>query len=519
MIYPKQFHGKAKDVSLESHFYSRFSKEIRLNCNIYYSITLITPDVPMREIDFLVVSPYGVITIELKNGRWRQKKGEWEFYNVRERDWKPVEGKSYSNPIEQVVTQRELVREFFKNHNQLTDLFPEDYYDSAIFFLKNERREFHLPNDKHLYVFGGKEVKDDINLNSILESILFHSNRDPLPESVLVKAHEIIKKNLNFFQTFRSQKEKEEENLLFFTKEQFELVDGINRYQHNLVFGSTGSGKSILAGELALQNAKAGKKVLLWQGAKALYEIWKEELSQIPEKSNIELITNLNEINHNHIDLLIADGIEEMIEQTSEKEVFLYLSKFFWENKNWILFISRRFKYSKSPLFQYWNSLSVHVWDITRNIRNSPEIVHFANALLSDFSESSVQGHFSDVQFIKADDDLTDQIRWCFGYAKKVLEVVNDEIVVIYRSEEFVLKNGLKQFLDENGMRNYSYKDFEGMEETCGILIGFENWDQVETKTTLAETILKIRGLVCVFYPPNEEEVIQGILKKGDSGP
>lgn len=519
MIYPKQFRAKAKDISLESHYYTRFSKEIRIPCNIYYSITLITPDVPMREIDFLVVSPYGVITIELKNGRWRQKKGEWEFYNVRMRDWKSVEGKSYRSPIEQVVTQRDLIREFFKNHNQLADLFPPEYYDSAVFFLKNERKEFHLPNDRHLYVFGEKEINDEMDLNSILESILFQYNREALPESVMVRAHEIIKKNLNFFQTFRSQKEKEEENLLFFTKEQFELVEGINRHPRNLVFGSTGSGKSILAGELALQNARAGKKVLLWQGAKALYEIWKEELANIPEKSNIELISDISEINHNNIDLLIADGIEDSLTDVQSKEVFLYLSKFFWENKDWILFITRRFQYIESKLLSYWRSLPVHIWDITRNIRNSPEIVNFANALLDDFSESPTQSNLSDIQFIKTDEDLTDQIRWCYGYAKKVLEVENDEIVVIYKSEESISQNGLKPFLTENGMRHYSCKEFAGMEETCGIIIGFENWDQPETRTQLAETILKIRSLVCVFYPPDEEEVIQTILKKGDSGP
>lgn len=519
MIYPKQFRTKAKDISLESHFYTRFSKEIHIPCNIYYSITLITPDVPMREIDFLVISPFGVITIELKNGRWRQRKGQWEFYNVRERDWKSVEGKSYSSPIEQVVTQRDLIREFFKNHNQLEDLFPFDYYDSAVFFLKNERKEFHLPNDRHLYVFGGKEVSDEIDLNSILESIFFQYNREPLPETVVTRAHEIIKKNLNFFQTFRSQKEKEEENLLFFTKEQFELVEGMNRHPHNLVFGSTGSGKSILAGELALQNARAGKKVLLWQGAKALYEIWKEELENIPERTNIELITEINEIKHNNIDILIADGIDDSLTHPRSNEVFLYLSKFFWESKHWILFFTRRFKYIESHLLSYWNSLPIHVWDITRNIRNSPEIVTFANALLGDVSESPIQSNLSDIQFIKTDEDLTDQIRWCYGYAKKVLEVENDEIVVIYRSEKSVIQNGLKQFFDENGMRNYSCNEFAGMEETCGIIIGFENWDQAETRTSLAETILKIRTLVCVFYPPDEEKVIQTILKKGDSGP
>lgn len=519
MIYPKQFHGKTRDISLESHYYHRFSKEIQLPCNIYYSLTLITPDVPMREIDFLVVSPYGVITIELKNGKWRQKKGDWEFYNVRARDWEPVTGKSYKNPIEQVTTQREIIREFFKNHNQLVDLFPKEYYDSAIFFLKNERKEFHLPNDQNLFVFGGKEVGDETNLNDILESIFYRSGREPLPDSVLVKAHEIIKKNLNFFQTFRSHKEKEEENLLFFTKEQFSLVQGITKYSHNLIYGSPGSGKSILCGELALQYARKGKKVLLWQGAKALYEIWKEELSQIPEKNNIELISRLNEINHNHIDILIADGIEEILHEAVLSDIKLYLSPLFWEQKEWILFVSRRLKYTSTPFLDYLQSLPVHIWDIKRNIRNSPEILAFANTLLNDFSESPVQNNLSDIQFIKTDEDLTDQIRWCYGYAKKVLEIENDEIVVLYHSEESIQKYGLKQFLEENQMRHYSCEDFAGMEETCGILIGFENWNLNETKTILAETILKIRSLVCVFYPPNEEDVIQTILKKGDSGP
>lgn len=519
MIYPKQFHGKTRDISLESYYYHRFSNEIQFPCNIYYSLTLITPDVPMREIDFLVVSPYGVITIELKNGKWRQKKGEWEFYNVRGREWEPVEGKSYKNPIEQVTTQREIIREFFKNHNQLVDLFPEEYYDSAIFFLKNERKEFHLPNDQNLFVFGGKEVGEDTSLNTILESIFYRNGREPLPDSVLVKAHEIIKKNLNFFQTFRSKKEKEEENLLFFTEEQFNLVKGISQFSHNLVFGSSGSGKSILCGELALQNARKGKKVLLWQGAKALYEIWKEELSHIPEKNNIELISHYKEINHNHIDLLLVDGIEEILSDDKQSELFLYLSKFFWEEKEWILFVSRRFKYSSTPILDYLQSLPVHVWDIKRNIRNSPEIVTFANSLLDDFSETPILDNFSDIQFIKNDEDLTDQMRWCYGYAKKVLEIENDEIVVLYPSEESLLQYGLKQFLMENQMRHYSCKEFAGMEETCGILIGFENWHLTETKVLLAETILKIRSLVCVFYPPNEEKVIQGILKKGDSGP
>lgn len=519
MIYPKQFHGKTRDISLESHFYNRFAKEITIPCNIYYSLTLITPDVPMREIDFLVVSPYGVITIELKNGRWRQKKGEWEFYNVRGREWEPVQGKSYKNPIEQVNTQRDIIREFFKNHNQLVDLFPKEYYDSAIFFLKNERKEFHLPNDQNLFVFGGKEVDDETNLNDILESIFYRSGREALPDTVLSKAHEIIKKNLNFFQTFRSHKEKEDENLLFFTKEQFSLVEGIGNYPHNLVYGSQGSGKSILCGELALQNARKGKKVLLWQGAKALYEIWKEELLQIPEKNNIELISNYHEIEHNHIDILIVDGIEEILQDKSQSDIFLFLSKLFWEEKEWILFVSRRLKYTSAPFLDYLQTLPVHIWDIKRNIRNSPEIVSFANRLLNDFSESPIQNNFSDIQFIKNDEDLTDQIRWCYGYAKKVLEIENDEIVVLYHSEESIKENGLKQFLLENDMRHYSNKEFAGMEETCGILIGFENWHLTETKTELAETILKIRSLVCVFYPPNEEEVIQGILKKGDSGP
>jgi hypothetical protein len=66
MIYPQTFPATTNDISSEHHFYRRFQREMEDTSNVYYSLTLITPDVPMREIDFVIVNRYG-------NGAFKRK--------------------------------------------------------------------------------------------------------------------------------------------------------------------------------------------------------------------------------------------------------------------------------------------------------------------------------------------------------------------------------------------------------------------------------------------------------------
>lgn len=514
MIYPKHFPGKAKDYSKEREFHERFSEDFPNDSYVYYSLTLITPDVPMREIDFVVVCPLGIVTIELKNGRWRVKKNIWEFYNVRARDWERVEGKSYDSPISQAQSQKELLYEFINNHNQLNELVPKEYFHSSVFFLKNLKQEFPTPNSPNMHLFGKRELEETDNLYELVSQIFYKSNLPPLSKQILEKIHTIIKKNLNFFHTFRTSPQKEEEDLLTLSKAQFKLLEGIYSKPRNLVFGSSGSGKSILAGELAIQYAKLGKKVILWQGQSSLYFIWKEELTFLKERENIVLIHNLKEIKSNDYEILIADGLESYLNCDENQEIFPYLSPHFWETKNWVLFVHRRFKYSNDLFFKFLDGIRFHTWDIRRNIRNSPEIVKFTNLLLGDFSEFPTLDEEYDVQLIRMEDDPTEQIRWCIAYTKKILSIGFDEVVVVspdLESEDFLK---IKPYLNEHQCKIFKTDEFRGLEESAGILFGFSDWSTKEGRERIADTILQFRDLVCIFYNPQEEEVIRTFLKQ-----
>ncbi|MCZ8344596.1 MAG: NERD domain-containing protein [Leptospira sp.] len=514
MIYPKHFPGKVRDFSKEREFHKRFSEDFPNDSYVYYSLTLITPDVPMREIDFVIVCPMGILTIELKNGRWRVKKNIWEFYNVRARNWERVEGKSYDSPVSQALSQKDLLYEFLNNHNQLDELVPKEYFHSSVFFLKNLRLEFPIPNVPNLHLFGKKELEDSDNLYELAKQIFYKSSLPPLPNQSLEKIHSIIKKNLNFFHTFRTTPKQDEEDLLTLSKAQFQLVEGIYQKPRNLVFGSSGSGKSILSGELAIQYAKQGKKVILWQGQSSLYCIWKEELKFLKERDNILLIQDLSEIKSDDYEILIADGIESYLNCDIKKYIFPYLAPHFWETKNWVLFIHRRFKYSNKSFLKFLDETTFHIWDIRRNIRNSPEIVNFTNLMLGDFSEYSTLSDENDVQLIKMEEDPTEQIRWCIAYTKKILSIEFDEVVIVtpdLDNKDFLK---IKPYLDEHQCKIFKSDDFRGLEESAGILFGFSGWATNEGRERIADTILQFRDLVCLFYTPEEEEVIRNLLKQ-----
>ncbi len=523
MIFPKYFPGNIHDISHEHALYKRFQKEINPSENVYYSLTLITPDVPIREIDFVVVSPYGILTVELKNGKWRYSKGKWEFYNARMKEWQEVEGKSYSGPTEQANTQIQFLKEFLKNHNRLEDVFPEEYYDSAVFFLKNNASDFHLKQKTSPYIFGKEELDDEnVSLQQIVNQIQDRENRPPLSEDLIQKVHSILSKNLNSFTSLRPSRRKNEEDLLLLTKEQFQFIEGAKSEKKSLVYGVSGSGKSILAGELALQLSSQGRKVLLWQGSFPLYQLWKESLESMELTNSPLLIHHLEESKDLKFDVIIADQTEEWIASHSLEDLFLSLSDLFWKESDWIFFLNRNLKFSNSPILKYLESIPHKSWDILRNIRNSPEISKFANLLYENHGGESALENLTDVQLIEIgkEDSLSEKIKWCFGYAKKILHIESHEIVVIHPEGDFLSRNKeLTDLLEEYEIRFSTVQKFNGMEETCGILVGFENWKQSEVRLQIAEACLFFRSLVCVFYPEEEEENIRYLLNKNGSGP
>gem|GEM_PF-3112988 len=523
MIYPKQFPAVTNDISSEHHFYRRFAREMDSNQNVYYSLTLITPDVPMREIDFVVVNPYGIVTIELKNGRWKVNRGKWEFYNVRERNWKEVEGKSYSGPIEQATTQLSLFKEFLKNHNGLENFFPEEYYDCALFFLKNEKNEFYLKNNRNPWIFGKDELEDGkLTLQEIIDKIQDKNNRKPLDENILKKIHQVLVKNLNFISDLKRKSNSEDDKLLALTKEQFSLISEITKIDRSIVYGVPGSGKSILAGQFGLTLAEEGKTVVIWQGSSSLYKLWKEELENLNHIQKPIVVNKIEEINQYQFDFLIIDQVEEWVENHSLYDLFLFLSEIFWINKKWSWFLSRKLKNSNSEIISFLEKTPHKSWDIIRNIRNSPEISQFANKISNGDGGVPVLENLTDVQLVSvnADEILSEKLKWCFGYAKKILGVSSEEIRVICPNKQYQIDHpDLDKFLKEHSISFLTLAEFSGMEDSCGMIVGFEGWHLTKTRSEIAKAVLLFRDLVCVLYNADEENELHAILQKSGSGP
>lgn len=523
MIYPQTFPATTNDISSEHHFYRRFQREMNETNNIYYSLTLITPDVPMREIDFVIVNCFGIVTIELKNGRWRVNRGKWDFYNVRERDWQSVEGKAYNGPTEQSLTQRDLLKEFLKNHNGLEDFYPDEYHDAAIFFLKNNRNDFYLKHSHSPWIFGKETLEDEsLTLQQIIDRIQDVKNRIPLSDDVMKKVHEVLSKNLNFVTSAFKKSRGTSDQLLSLTKEQFALISEITSLPRAIVYGVPGSGKSILAGRLSFLLVDKGIKVVIWQGSPSLYRLWKEELDSLGDVPKPILIHDIKEVTSHHFDHLIIDQVDEWITEHSLKDLFLYLSESFWKTKNWSIFIKRKLKLIPNPILDFLESTKHRTWDITRNIRNSKEIADFANRMANGDGGQPVLATLMDVQLVAINegDKLSDKLRWCFGYAKKILGITTDEIKVICPSEMYKTESpDLNIFLKEHSIEFLTFDEFSGMEESCGVLVGFKDWHLTKTRSDVSEAALLFRDLICILYDEKEEFTIQTLLKKSGPGP
>lgn len=477
----------------------------------------------MREIDFVVVNPYGIVTIELKNGRWKINRGKWEFYNVRMREWEEVEGKSYRSPIEQSTTQLSLFREFLRNHNGLEDFFTEEYYDCALFFLKNERREFFHKNTVSPWIFGKDELEDGkFSLQEIIDKIQNRETRKPLDKEILNKIHEVLVKNLNFVTDLSKKSSTRDDKLLALTREQFSLISEITIASRSIVYGVPGSGKSILAGQLGLTFAEEKKSVVIWQGSPSLFKLWKEELETMESVSKPILIHHISEIKNQRFDHLIIDQVEDWMEANTLKDLFNYLSENFWKTSNWTWFMSRSFKTKNSDIVSFLEKTPHRSWDIIRNIRNSPEIANFANQLSNGDGGESVLETLTDVQLVPVSkvDTISEKLKWCLGYAKKILDVSSDEIRVICPDENFKKSQPeLAQFLKEHSISFLTLSEFSGMEDKCGMLVGFKNWQLPQTRSEIAKAVLLFRDLVCVLYDEEEENQLHLLLKKSGPGP
>lgn len=210
------------------------------------------------EIDFVVVCERGIACLEIKGGRVECREGKWLFtdrYGVeREKPEGPfaqVTGNMFS--LKQILSQR------FSNIPQLKNVlvgcgvvFPDIEFKSK-----------------------GQEIIPEIVYDKTTEDITEYMNRmfsywesrqhkevSKLPPAVIQELVNFLRGEFSFIPSLADRLDGIEKRLVRLTAEQAQVMEALGMNEHLLIEGNAGTGKTLLAVDFAVKQAKQGKRVL-----------------------------------------------------------------------------------------------------------------------------------------------------------------------------------------------------------------------------------------------------------------
>lgn len=235
------------------------------------------------EVDFVVVCDRGVACLEIKGGRIECREGKWIF-----KDRYGVEHIKTESPFAQVTgnmfSLRKVLQERFPNNPHMKNLLTA----CGVVF-----------PDIHFTSFS-QEVIPEIIYDTETESVtgymqaIFNywqerQHRKPASLS-LADIREIVaflRGDFVFVPSLGSRLEHVEKQLIRLTSEQVRIVEALGMNDHLLISGGAGTGKTFLAADFAVKQAKQGKKVLFLTYNKNLaYDVRR----QIGEMENFRII-------------------------------------------------------------------------------------------------------------------------------------------------------------------------------------------------------------------------------------
>jgi hypothetical protein len=226
------------------------------------------------ELDFLVLVPgHGFFAIEVKHGNVWRSAGKWHFENKNGQ----VTIKDRS-PFSQVDVTMHSIRNFilkkFENNKREQNRFSKILFGTGIAFTGlNEFIDF-SPEGHSWQVFTRSSM--NLPISYFIESIskgwhdensgknFYDVNLSRPTEDDCKKVFQILRGDFDIDYTVINRINDNEQLINEYTKEQFNLLDFVNYNKRCLIQGSAGTGKTLMALELANRYIEKGKKVGLF---------------------------------------------------------------------------------------------------------------------------------------------------------------------------------------------------------------------------------------------------------------
>lgn len=242
------------------------------------------------EADFIVVTRFGVLCLEVKGGQVDCINGVWEFTNRFGRKNEKNEG-----PFEQAAGALFALREALQK--QLPWIRNVSFASGVVIpdFTFTYRGVSVIP--QILYDFSSTETFAEYIKKC--HDYWDDRNRKKFPElsdECLLQIKKAIRDDLHFVPAVGSVVNSIDEQLIRLTEEQVRIVDALDGNDRLLINGPAGSGKTLIATEYARKCAENGKKVL--------FLTYNKMLAEYLSKANTE-----SKIYYKHFHGLISDYI------------------------------------------------------------------------------------------------------------------------------------------------------------------------------------------------------------------
>lgn len=530
MIYPDKFPENQKfDNSREKEFYIRFRRELPQDWDMFYSFKFLMPGVPIREIDYIVISPYGVFLVELKNAKFKFMESNWYIYDSRAREWKIHRKNHYSGPIEQIESGVESFVKFLQiNHFDSLPIERESIL-GAVFLNKNESPQINHDLKGFTKIIFHKELEKK-RLDIILETLAERFHLAPMDEADRESIRNIILLNGNYVPSYKSRRDNQIKKILALTSEQLQAMEKLRTYPRILISGVPGSGKTLLAVR-ALEIASEKKwNTMFICPTKAMAAQFTEYFEN-EEFINVHTFESIREMEGN-VDKFEFAVIEEAQNLSPELRILAEdLLVGGWRGGRWAIFMDQG-QGTEKIYWQLWADLQPEWEKLTVNIRNPKEIFEAACTLGQKINYSSSVPDAVNVKFLSYQDltELNQRIFEIIDYGVEQLGLSPDEITILspyslkeleidykvhsntHSAHHYLIEEVEDGILKDGKVGFSRIKEFVGLESPFIVLVGVDDLEDENKLHQYYLALTRSNYAACVLYSENIKAELQELF-------
>lgn len=302
---PERPYKNTKSTAEKEFFYTLKQQFDIEDAYVFHSVNLPShKNKIFGEADFLIVSPRGILCLEVKGGSVAYKNGEWEY---KTKDGEPVD--QDKNPFEQaddnILAVRKLVKETYNINGAhcfgYGVVFPDIHFNISTVEYPPQL----------VYDLGTENVGEYINgLYEYFYAKYGDKKRYPFTPEDLKEVVRCLRRDFTFAETLATKLEKAEKEIIRLTHQQARVLDCLKSNDHIAINGAAGTGKTVLAVEYAKKEAAKGKRVLFIAFNKNLVRSVRDDLKGC---KNID-VYNI----HNFFDQILPFSKKKFEELNSE---------------------------------------------------------------------------------------------------------------------------------------------------------------------------------------------------------